>query len=340
MTTDPNASPRAAARLLALACYLGLAPVIKLWRSRSSDSFLRHHLAQALAISFILQLWLLTAFVFNAGGAFILARSPEWDRRLDKPEFYFACGLFLLFILVVILWMVLVGLSLAGSSRQIPWFKRLTCKPWLIRYSLISNSLTLAAIPFVAAFAVYATSLTRTNREGASVYFLYDEGVWVPRWAFAMGLYRVVSQAERNWGKGCTVLDRLNTQTLRTALASGKVVILATHGEEGYAVTYFAPEYLCVGPPDRGAIDERGSARFLQTKVLGRNDKWSAWQNVTVGSQLRLAYIFACNSGTRDSQWQEHLAPAPVITYNRVSSAFDHAYWFAFAGPATLSKLR
>jgi hypothetical protein len=53
-----------------------------------------------------------------------------------------------------------------------------------------------------------------------------------------------------------------------------------------------------------------------------------------------VAYIFACNAGKKASQWEEHLSPARVVTYNRLSTVFDHAVWFAFSGPSQLKQLR
>ena len=271
---------------------------------------------------------------------FILIRFPELDRRLDPFELGLTYALLILLGALFLMWITLLGLALAGSSRQMPLLKHLTRRPRIIRFSSLANSFALALILPISVLAFQATSMTRPCHEGADVYFLYDEGVWVPRWAFALGLYRVSRQAEHNWGKGCTVLDSLNKDNLRQAFASGKVVILATHGQEGCAITYYAPEYLCVGPPDTGTADEKNSSRFLRMKVLGRDNKWSKWENVAVDGKLRLAYIFACYSGQRASQWEEHLAPAKVITYNRVSTVFDHAYWFAFTGPAELRKFQ
>jgi hypothetical protein len=155
-----------------------------------------------------------------------------------------------------------------------------------------------------------------------------------------LGLYRISLQARRNWGKGSTVLDRLNKNTLRTALASGRVVILATHGDAGYVATYFAPEVLGVWPPDSGVTDETKSAHFLRMAVRGTDNKWGMSENVKVSNQLQLAYIFGCNAGNKASQWREHLAPAQVVTYNRLSTVFDHALWFAFTGPSQLETLR
>ena len=145
------------------------------------------------------------------------------------------------------------------------------------------------------------------------------------------------------------MLDRLTQGTLRTALTSGKIVILATHGGGGYAGTYCSPETLIVGPPPLGATDEMGRRQFLQASILPydwehwnrlREGKWDRWENVPVGSQVQLVYLFACDGGKKASEWQEHLAPARVISYNRTSAVWDHAWWFAFNGPPQLKSLK
>src|SRR5207237_10554473 len=105
----------------------------------------------------------------------------------------------------------------------------------------------LSFVPLITLLALHATSLTRRSGGDAAVYFLYDEGISVPRWGFALGLYRITLRAQQNWGKGCVVLDHLNRETLREALANGKV---ATHGEEGHADTCYAPEVLRVLLPN------------------------------------------------------------------------------------------
>ena len=84
----------------------------------------------------------------------------------------------------------------------------------------------------------------------------------------------------------------------------------ATHGGDGCATTWYAPEILRIWPPDTGAIDEKKSPRFLHVSVLGKDDQWNTPQNVTVNDHLVLAYIFACDGGAKARQWNEHLAPA------------------------------
>jgi hypothetical protein len=121
-------------------------------------------------------------------------------------------------------------------------------------------------------------------------------------------------------------------------LANAKVLILATHGDYGCATTWYAPEVLRIAPPELGARDEKSGVRFLFVSVLGADKKWSVPQNMTVNDHLQTAYLFACDGGAKAAEWAEHLSPARIITYNRTSTVWDHALWFAFTGPALLAK--
>ena len=235
---------------------------------------------------------------------------------------------------------VLIVLALRGSTWQVPLPTGLARKRWIFRTSFILNSLFLMLIPAFASFGFWASSLTRRSGEDAKVYFLYDEGIPVPRWGYAMGLCRIALQSERNWGRSNVVLDHLTKETLRVALKAGKVLILATHGEDGYAATYYSPEMLGIWPAEKGTRDEVTSPHFLRIGIQKKDGKWTQLENVSVNSDLELAYIFACHAGRRAAQWQEHLAPAQVITYDRFSTVWDHAIWFAFTGPSEIKKIR
>jgi hypothetical protein len=263
------------------------------------------------------------------------------EHPIHQWVLYLSYAMLLVLGMFLALWLILFVMALAGSTRQLPVIKQLTRKRWILRCSLITNSVALALIPFIAVLVFHATTLTRPSQNGrAAVYFLYDEGIGVPRCAYALWLYRVSLQAQRNWGKNSIVLDRMNKATLQTALGHGKVVILATHGADGYACTYYAPEKLGVGPPDKGASNELNSSRFLRTSIFGADNKPGKWDDINVNDQLRLLYLFGCNAGKKASQWEQHLAPAQVISYDRYSSVIDHALWFGLTGPAQLRNLR
>jgi hypothetical protein len=267
----------------------------------------------------------------------MLVYLPQLAPHFENPwNIRLSYALWLPIVAAVAVWIMLIGLALAGSSRQLPLLKQLARKRWIVRFSFLVNSVALALLPLVVVLAFHATSLTCKSRESAAVYFLYDEGIPVPRWGYALGMYRVSLQAQQNWGPGCTVLDRLNKETLRVALANGKVVILATHGGKGYIGTFFAPEKLCVSPSATGATDEKIGARFLRMSILSAEGKFSAWENVAASSKLELVYLFGCDTGKKTAEWKEHLSPARVITYNRPSTLIDHGIWFAWTGPAQL----
>lgn len=339
-----NSHPTSPERLLCVANYLGLAPLTRLWRAKHQDAFFARHYTQAMAALFCLASAFIGFYLLDTVRCLVFIAFPKAAQRFTEhwgPFLRFVDdALWLPIIVLAAIWIVPMVLALCGSTRPIPLLKYLAGRLWVIRLTLAFNYLMLASMLLLAPFAFHASSLAQTCHEGAAVYFLYDEGVPVPRWAFALGMYRITLQADRNWGKACTVVDHLNRVTLRTALADGKVVILATHGEQGYAVTYYAPECLCVGAPDKGTTNENNSRHFLHVKRLQPDNNWGQWENVTVNQDLQLAYIFACNGGERESQWGEHLAPAHVITYNRISTVYDHAWWFAFAGPQILSRLK
>jgi hypothetical protein len=337
-------SPGLSSRFLAAGYYFGLAPLTRHRPSGSSDSFRDHHYGQAMAALFVMLVVFLAACLFESAEWFVAIKFPahkhgaasrfEWVAWcLDYAELGVFAG-------ALVLWVGLLGLAAAGSTPKVPVLNRLVRKAWAIRVAFLLNCVGLTSVPLVLVFGVQATSLTRRSSNRAAVYFLYDEGIQVPRWGYALGLYRISLQAQRSWGQGSTVLDALNRETLRQALATGRVVILATHGDDGVAESYFAPEVLRVWPPDSGATDEARSPRFLRMSVLGPDEKWGKAESVPVNKHLQLAYIFACNGGRKASQWQEHLAPAQVITYNRVSTLWDHAVWFALTGPAEVKKLR
>ena len=338
------APPSLPDRLLSAGYYLGLAPVTGLWRSPASNHFLQHHYAQAMAALSGLLMLLLAVCLFDTAECVTLIQLPGFEEQVIKQFGSLPTDLdyaeLVLIVALIALWVTLLGLCLAGSLRQVPLLKRLMKQSWVVRVSFLANCFVLILIPLFFVLVLWATSLTRRSSGDAKVYFLYDEGISVPRWGYALGLCRISLQADRNWGKGSTVLDQLNKETLRRALACGRVVILATHGDDGYAQTYYSPEILRVSPADTGVKDEKQSSRFLRISVQRPDHKLDNPENVEVSNRLQLAYVFACNGGKRASQWREHLAPAQVITYNRVSTVLDHALWFALTGPSQLKQLR
>src|SRR5579871_4273779 len=74
--------PSSTDRLLGASYYLGLAPLTRFWRSRSSDLFLRHHYEQAMTSFFCLLILVLAGCFFEGGECFILIQFPVLEQPL------------------------------------------------------------------------------------------------------------------------------------------------------------------------------------------------------------------------------------------------------------------
>jgi len=329
-------------RLLSASSYFGLAPLTRCWRARSSSEVVEHHFSQAMAAIAVWLVVLLAAGAWESIECLIYIKFPGVEEHPVLSFVFSSLDILELCLLLVFLplFAALTALALLGSTRQVPLLKQLIRKRWPVQISFMLNSSVVVLIPVMMAFAVWATSLTRRSTSEAKVYFLYDAGIPVPRWGYAMVLCRICLEADRNWGKQTTVLDRLTKETLQAGLKNGRVLILATHGERGCAATYYSQQVMGVWPADSGARDEAKSPHFLRVGFRGADGKWRNTENMPVSGELQLAYIFACHAGTRASEWQEHLAPARVVTYNRFSTIWDHALWFAVTGPAELKNLK
>jgi hypothetical protein len=187
--------PSISARVLCLANYLGLAPLLRSWQAKRQDVFFAHHFAQAMAVLFCLLSAILGFCLFVTAECLFLVLFPNASQKIiERWGSYFGIIDYVFLSVIVVLaaiWIVPLVFALGGSTRTIPLLKQLTHRSWIIRSSLFSNTLMLALAPVFAVCALQANSLTRTCHKGASVYFLYDEGVGVPRWLFALGMYRI-----------------------------------------------------------------------------------------------------------------------------------------------------
>ena len=162
----------------------------------------------------------------------------------------------------------------------------------------------------------------------------------MPRLGLRPGVVSRFLGGQTALGKGLCRSGSLEQADSARGIGLRKGADSPTHGGDGYVCTYYAPEKLGVGPPDKGATNEGKSSRFLRMSVFDADNKPGAWESVAVNSDLRLVYVFGCNVGTQAAEWEEHLAPARVITYKRESTIFDQCLWFAFVGPAQLNQLR
>jgi hypothetical protein len=328
----PTAPPGLVSRLLSLLSYLGLAPVLSALRVRWDDPFRRHHRDQALALLLILQVGIVLELVLEVGSLYFFPHFPRLTRALVEARWlgYVVLGVLLAWALT---WAVAVLLALAGSSWGLPLVRRLARSRRWIRVSFAGNALALVGLAAFAGVATHAVSLTR-QRGPAAVYLLYDDDVPVPRWLYAVGMYRLSLKATDRWGPGSVVLAPLSEETLQEALAHGRMVVLATHGSDGLVTA----SSLVVGAPK--VEGDHDPLRMRCLLVMQDGEKWETARRAYAGPHLQLVYLSACDAGEERSRWCDRLTPAEVITFDRISSASEHVWWLLFEAPGRLQSIR
>src|SRR5437879_5768708 len=135
--------PPWSSRLLAVVGYLGLTPLLRLFRVRRDDTYFRHHQAQGLA-ALLLPLLLLLIWLVHLTLEFYLVRNhaglASHYRAEPGIKVVSVAGLGLW----GLTWMVAIGMALAGSARPLPLVAWLARRPWLLRVAFIGNSVLLA----------------------------------------------------------------------------------------------------------------------------------------------------------------------------------------------------
>ena len=202
--------------------------------------------------------------------------------------------------------------AMRGHAARIPvlsdWAGRLASAK--ARRGAAAAVLALYALAaLTAGAAAHGSALASAEPLPAQAYMLYDDMGWVPRWVYALGFYRVTRAANARWGAGASVVAPLTEESLVAALREGCFVFIASHGDED---GFFNRERWFT-PADVAAV--------------------------TRGPDLSLVYITGCDTGRQARQWEEALAPAATLTFDRISATLEHAAWLWLRGPTAVRGL-
>jgi hypothetical protein len=304
-----------ASRLLAVVGYLGFTPLLRLFRVRRQDSYLRHHQAQALATLLPLFLLLLIWAIWLAF-EICLVRNHAQTSHIHAAW----TGMMIASLGGLGLWgltwivAVAVGMAIAGSTTPIPLIAWLARRPGLMGLALVGNSVLLALVGLFAGLAIHASSSAREDVAPAPVYYLYDnrDHAFLGTWGQKLFCYRVTRVAQERWGPGSAVVAPITVENFRTAVTYGRFVVLIGHGRSGAFATV---------------------------------DDWSIWpdfpgRTATPGKDLQFVYLSACHGGDKASEWEQSFAPAEVVSFDRDSAALEHLCWFWFDAPVRLKEIR
>jgi uncharacterized membrane protein len=332
MSAEGTRPPGWGERLLAVACYFGFAPLVFLSRRRR-EPFLRHHLTRGLASGLLLIGLVLLVLLELVVGTYLLVNHPDViDSLLGTPATILGYVLGGVVLVALLAWLAGVVLAALGSARDVPLVGRLARSRLGLRLAVAGNLAAWSFLLLVVGLTFHACSLVRDEGE-EPVYVLCDKQRWerlIPHWAIKLASYRLALAAQRRWGAGSIVVAPLNEASLRQALRHGRIVVLWCHGSDGDVLT-----------PD-GWVSSRRPGILLGND--GRCVYLRALDGQVVpleaGDDLQFVYCAACNAGRAAALWQRRLAPAEVVTFNRISGGLEHILWLWFDGPRRVAETR
>jgi len=301
--------PAWSGRLVAFAYYLGLAPWAWFRGKHPVQPFLEHHRRQALGIA-VLGAGVALFFLFTilvSSYSLVRLRTIYELLHLELWLLWFSRKLFLCWL---VFWAYGAGLALAGSDSALPLVWRIARRNrWLnaMAATLLGSCAVAVA---VGGFSAYAATFVRSDAKPGQVYMVYEDARFFPRWIFVLGFYPIARASRDTFGEGSAVLLPLGKENLARSLNEGRFVFLGTHGgKQGLLLDakYYLP------PAEVGA--------------LGGNP------------DLAFVYLTCCDSGAQKEAWERALAPAKVITYNRLTAVAEHIWWLWFRGPEVVRQL-
>lgn len=304
-----SAPPGKLERLIASSFYLGTPPLFLFSPVRKRTPFLRHHVGQALALFavffglvglFLVTLGIVSTLMLEARG-FYEAHHPE-PLMLSIFRKFFLCWLvFLAFGL---------GTALAGSESALPLVGRLGRIRVVRAVAIWTMSAVLALCLAATPVVLHAASLARAPGDAPpSAYMLYEDVNIVPRWVFELGFYRASRAAGRHWPPPAVKVVRISPESIAEAKARGRFVFIGSHGLA------------------HGLLLESG---WLTPEQVAE---------MPAGGRLEFVYLTGCDSGAQKAAWEKAFTPARVVTYNRLTSVFEHAWWLWTRAPQVIEEL-
>ena len=293
-------------RLFAVLEYLGAAPFTRARRERGADEFLLGHHRYALALLLLL---VVVALLYLVGIALVTVAIMT-SRELYEHYHLEGQTLSILrkfFLAWAVFYCFAMGTAALGREAYLPVVWRLTARPRVLQVSAWFWRGVIVLVLCTLSFAAYAGTKLRSDAAPGKAYFVYEDGGRFPRWLFALGFYPMARAAEQRFGPGNAVLLHVSKDALHRAFHEATFIFMGTHGvHDGILV------------PD-------GLFRVSDVQPGEANPS------------LQYIYMSGCDQG---AGWEQALAPAHVVTFDRLTSVAEHVWWMWFTGPQTIRGLK
>jgi hypothetical protein len=270
-------------------------------------AFVQGHRQQALALSFLAVCLVALCVVLFLVNTWL---HLTWDRTVSafRIDDRLRGVIIVLGVAWATAWLAGTLMAAAGSSRPLPILARLGGQSRVRWTGMVGAGSFWLAAACLAGMSLYADRVARPlDGNPAQLYILYDD-TQAPRWVMALVSSPTIHAAERHWGRGSTIVAPITPRSFAEALARGRFVYVAVHG-------------------DHGPLLHKGGEITPQDVERG----------MPVGKGLRLVYLSACYSGNMAAEWETALAPARVVSYPRFSAHLEHAHFLWVQAPRIIA---
>ncbi|MCX8063616.1 MAG: hypothetical protein N3G21_00395 [Candidatus Hydrogenedentes bacterium] len=289
--------------ILVILAYLGFGPLTYLLLRRKKEEF-------KIIQSIVLWGWLGVILLFIAFVgimySLLVVKFPELYQRYELEGWFISISR-KIFLCWLIFWLFGFLWSILDLNRALPLVSKFALSKTWFTLMLLYNLMVLVII--ISSFLVWIWSnrLLKTSSEmpstQVSIYILYDDLDYLPRWIFEIGFFPVIRASVATYGEGSVVLRLVNKVNLSEALKKASVLLLATHGTE------------------EGILSKEGLIKPSDVRTMEKTEK------------LRYIYLSGCRGGVQKELWKEAFYPAEVIAYNRMTATFEHILWFWCKAP-------
>jgi len=289
-------------KIIVILNYLGLAPILWLFRRRIRDEVVKFHVSQAIVLFFWFLLLIIFLLITVALLSIIILYFPDFYQQWEVELWFISIARKL-----VLCWLLFLCFGLGGallnSDNPLPFVSF-----WLRRRKLMLFTEIINLFLFCCAFSlviivVCSRMLMYPQLNSPKVYVLYDNLDYLPNWIFEVAFFPIVKTGYKVYGRGSVSEKIIAKESLTEALENAEVIFIASHGMED------------------GILYSKGTIRVEDIQSIKKNPN------------LKFVYLASCKSGMLKEMWDNAFAPAKVLTYSRMTATFEHVWWFWSKGP-------